>query len=69
MPVILQRDTYNSWLNQRSSADELKSLLKPVAEIEMKMHPVGQAVNSIDNDYEELTSQIVSEIGFTQTLF
>jgi putative SOS response-associated peptidase YedK len=46
MPVILQQDAWNEWLNPKSEAESLKRLFHPTSEGAVKAYPVSQLVNS-----------------------
>ncbi len=50
MPVILERETENIWLNPSTSAEDRANLLKPYSEDKMDLYPVSPLVNSVSND-------------------
>jgi putative SOS response-associated peptidase YedK len=69
MPVILQPETYGVWLDQKCSPDELKKLLEPYPDDEMRSHPVSSQVNYTDTDGEDLVKRVDVELGTTPSLF
>jgi putative SOS response-associated peptidase YedK len=50
MPVILEPEDYDTWLNSASSVDELRALLKPYPTEAMEAYAVSRAVNSVKYD-------------------
>jgi putative SOS response-associated peptidase YedK len=58
MPVILDPDDYDRWLDPGASADELRALLKPYPAQRMEGVAVSRAVNSVKNDTEECIQPI-----------
>jgi len=61
MPVILEEDVYDLWLNpQMEDAEYLKSLLVPYPADKMKLYPVSTVVNSPKNDVEECLAPLNS---------
>ncbi|HWT31166.1 MAG TPA: SOS response-associated peptidase, partial [Propylenella sp.] len=50
MPVILDPDDYDRWLDPAASVDELRALLRPFAAERMQAYEVSRAVNSVKND-------------------
>jgi len=61
MPVILDEDVYDIWLNPKTDdTDYLKSLLIPYPAEKMKAYPVSQIVNSPKNDIVECLSPLNS---------
>lgn len=51
MPVILERDAWDDWLDPASSQDDqLRSLLKPAGTDRIRFWPVSTAVNRVAND-------------------
>ena len=50
MPVILEQDVWEVWLEGRSSYAELNSLYTPLVSEKMKFYPVSDKVNSVKND-------------------
>ncbi|MGW8288577.1 MAG: SOS response-associated peptidase [Desulfobulbales bacterium] len=53
MPVILQPDTYEAWLQDSTKAETLQQLLKPYPANEMETYRVSSEVNSPKNDTME----------------
>ena len=45
MPVMLQPESHNAWLDTRTPVPELKRMLNPYPAAEMKSHPVSMLVN------------------------
>jgi len=61
MPVILEEDVYDLWLNpQMDDTEYLKSLLVPYSAERMKMYPVSTVVNLPKNDVEECLAPLNS---------
>lgn len=61
MPVILEKDVYDLWLNpEMDDTEYLKSLLVPYPADRMKMYPVSTVVNSPKNDLEECLAPLNS---------
>lgn len=61
MPVILDEDVYDIWLNPKTDdTDYLKSLLIPYPAEKMKAYPVSQIVNSPKNDIVDCLSPLNS---------
>ena len=50
MPVILPRETYDSWLDPRTGGEDLQSLMTPYAASNMTTYPVSRLVNNPRND-------------------
>ena len=69
MPVILTPESYDSWLNPETDSVALRDLLTPLPASAMSSHPVGRAVNSVQNDGPELIDRKEWEIGTTLSLF
>jgi putative SOS response-associated peptidase YedK len=69
MPVILQPEAYDAWLDPKTHAHVLKRLLQPFPASEMKSYPVGSAVNYPDNDTAEIIVRVDAESGTTPSLF
>ena len=53
MPVILDPDDYDLWLDPAASVDELRALLRPFPAERMHAYEVSRTVNSVKNDTEE----------------
>ena len=58
MPVILDPDDYDRWLDPETPVDELRALLKPYPAERMQAYAVSRAVNSVKNDTEECIEPI-----------
>ena len=58
MPVILEPDDYDRWLDAATSVDELRALLKPYPAERMRAQAVNRAVNSVKNDNDECIKPI-----------
>lgn len=59
MPIILEPNDYDLWLNPEiTDAELLTPLLKPYPADEMAAYPVSTRVNSPRNDYAELIQSI-----------
>jgi putative SOS response-associated peptidase YedK len=55
MPVILDSDLFDTWLDPRSSdTDRLRRLLRPAPAGTLDRHPVSTEVNSPRHDGPEL---------------
>lgn len=50
MPVILEGDARDAWLDKASDSDELKAILQPFDGDRMDYYPVSKAVNNVRND-------------------
>jgi putative SOS response-associated peptidase YedK len=57
MPVILEDDARNIWLDNSSQRDELQALLQPFDADRLAHHPVSKEVNSTRNDSPDLIEQ------------
>jgi putative SOS response-associated peptidase YedK len=58
MPVILDPDDYDRWLDPATPIPELRALLKPCPAELMEAFAVNRAVNSVKNDSEECIEPI-----------
>jgi putative SOS response-associated peptidase YedK len=58
MPVILEPEDYDRWLDADTPIEELRSLLKPYPAERMEGVAVSRAVNSVKNDTEECIQPI-----------
>ena len=54
MPVILDEDAYEAWLDPSSPIDELRELLVPAANDAVTAHHVSTRVNDVRNEGPEL---------------
>ncbi|MTH55620.1 SOS response-associated peptidase [Bacillus mangrovi] len=61
MPVILNEEGMEAWLDKESRMDELKSLCRPFPAREMRMYEVSQKVNSAKNETAEILSPLNSQ--------
>lgn len=52
MPVILEPDDYDSWLDVATPIEDLHALLKPYPAEHIRGIAVNRAVNSVKNDTE-----------------
>ena len=52
MPVILESNHWELWLNHRSSYSELNRLFAPLPSDKISYYPVSELVNSVKNDNE-----------------
>jgi putative SOS response-associated peptidase YedK len=53
MPVILDPEDYDRWLDPAATVEELRALLRPFPAERMQAYEVSRAVNSVKNDTEE----------------
>jgi putative SOS response-associated peptidase YedK len=61
MPVVLDKDKEDTWLNQASSANTLLDLLTSYpANDDLQIYQVSSAVNKVTNNYKELLSPVSS---------
>lgn len=59
MPVILPKESYDTWLNPDEHDPEiLKKLLVPYPSEAISMHPVSTLVNKVGNDSPEYTKKV-----------
>ena len=59
MPVILQTEDYDNWLNPDiQQASQLNKLLKPYAGTNLKMYPVSSEVNYPGNNHPGLIQEL-----------
>lgn len=58
MPVVLERETWDRWLDpRRADPSELMGLLAP-SEADLEIYPVGRDVNDVRRDGPELIARI-----------
>jgi len=69
MPVILEADQWELWLNDRSSYRELNRLFVPIASDKIKYFPVSDLVNSVKNDSIECITEFIDTEPRQGTLF
>ena len=56
MPVIMLEDEFDRWLDSaHQDIAQLRGLLKPYTQDNLRIHPVSSAVNSPKQDSPELT--------------
>ena len=53
MPVILEPEDYDRWLDPTASVEDLRALLRPYPAEKMTAQAVSRLVNSVKNDTEE----------------
>jgi len=58
MPVILERDAFEVWLDPDADLGHVRSLLRPAAVDGLRMWPVSTAVNRVASDGPELLAPI-----------
>ena len=58
MPVILDRDALEVWLDPEADLGHVQSLLRPAPDTSLRMWPVGTAVNKVAADGPELLRPI-----------
>jgi putative SOS response-associated peptidase YedK len=59
MPVILDRDNYDLWLDPgMTNIEELSEMLKPYDARKMRSYPVGPRVNHVANDDAECSTPV-----------
>ncbi len=68
MPVILEKENYNTWLGNNST-EELKSLLKPFPSEKMKKYRVPETVNKTTAEGPELIVECEPMDFFNGQLF
>jgi len=71
MPVILERDDYDVWLDPgMKNVEAVSELLKPYDAQRMRCYPVSARVNQVANDDSECSSQVeVAPFEKQSTLF
>ncbi|MEO1289382.1 MAG: SOS response-associated peptidase, partial [Chloroflexota bacterium] len=57
MPVILDGDAREAWLDKDSDQDELRGILQPFDSDKMDYYPVSKAVNNVRNDNPTLVER------------
>lgn len=62
MPVILEPDGVEAWLNMETSAQELGALLVPMADGLLDSHAVSRKVNSPKNNSPDLLEPVVDRL-------
>jgi len=69
MPVILEPESHDLWLDDNSRSAELKSLLLPFPAAEMTSHAVSYDVNHTKTDNENIIRPVEPNLGVTPRLF
>ena len=69
MPVILNPESYDLWLDENCRATDFKELLVPFPANQMQSHPVGYEVNDAKVDHEGLLRPVTPNIGVNLSLF
>ena len=69
MPVILEPELYDLWLNDDSRSPDLKNLLTPFPASEMTSHAVSYDVNHTKSDNENLVVPVEPNVGVNYRLF
>ena len=70
MPVILERDAYDLWLDPDARAEDLQALLRPFPAERMEAVPVSPRVNKADVDDPECERPVEAlPVPVQQTLF
>ena len=70
MPVILDLDSYDWWLDPGvTDASLVSELLKPFNTRNMRSYPVGTRVNQVINDDEECSAPVEPVQTQSQLLF
>jgi len=69
MPVILEPEAYDLWLNEDSRPADLKQILLPFPASEMMSFTVSRDVNDTKIDDEHLVQRVDSEVGVNLRLF
>jgi putative SOS response-associated peptidase YedK len=54
MPMLIERDRWDDWLDPRVGTEEARTLLVPPAPGRLTAHPVSTAVNNVRNNGPEL---------------
>jgi putative SOS response-associated peptidase YedK len=63
MPLLVERDRWDAWLDtgRKNDKDALLSLLVPAAPGRLEAYPVSTAVNSVRNNGPELVEPLPAE--------
>jgi putative SOS response-associated peptidase YedK len=69
MPVILAKQTWKTWLDHKSDYATLNTLYTPYPSEEMKMHTVGNEVNSVKNNSAQCIKEVRVPIPRQGSLF
>jgi putative SOS response-associated peptidase YedK len=63
MPVILEADDWDAWLDEGAELGLLRGLLRPAPDSAIEVYPVGQAVNSVRNNGPNLLDPLAEPAG------
>jgi len=60
MPLILSFEDCQKWLDPNLSTEQIKSLMKPYDDKQMKAHPISKTANNqhINRNYKEITEPV-----------
>ncbi len=61
MPVVIEQDDYNLWLDDAADPGALAPLLRPAPDSSLTMHTVSKRVNSPRNDSIECIIAVVED--------
>jgi putative SOS response-associated peptidase YedK len=62
MPLLVEKDRYDAWLDPRSSdPDDLLALLVPASPDRLEAYPVSKAVNTVKNEGPHLLDPLPAE--------
>ena len=62
MPLLVEKDRYDAWLDPRSSdPDDLLGLLVPASPDRLEAYPVSKAVNTVKNEGPHLLDPLPAE--------
>jgi putative SOS response-associated peptidase YedK len=54
MPIVLDPDDWDTWLDEEARPSELRRLLRPYPATELRMYAVSPAVNNVRSQGAEL---------------
>ena len=64
MPVVLERDALEVWLDPSVAArDELEALLRPARPGTLAVHAVGPRVGNVRNNGPDLIEEVTPDVG------
>ena len=69
MPVILESDEWEVWLDDKSTYAQLNRLYMPLASEKIRYFPVSDVVNSVKNDSVECIEEVAEIEPRQRTLF
>lgn len=61
MPLILREEDFASWLDTKTTMEQLASLLKPYCAAEMETFPVSKLVNNARNESERCVEAVAAQ--------